>query len=163
MFHAQCREPFLNKEVFFSFSCIQLLRFGILVLVKRRSSILGGSSLRRAHFRSNQQGVHVIWRPQVDEGVGWAVCGWAIARRNILQRQLEKYQPLRWELTKLYPDYNIVQLNVIMDVLGEWSKKLNVEKSKIFGARSSDVLKRMQKAVLSSSLNIVRSFKVTTK
>ena len=71
--------------------------------------------------------------------------------------------PLRWELTKLYPDYNIVQLNVIMDVLGEWSKKLNVEKSKIFGARSSDVLKRMQKAVLSSSLNIVRSFKVTTK
>ena len=61
------------------------------------------------------------------------------------------------------PDYNIVQPNVIIDVLGEWSKKLNVEKSKIFGARSSDVLKRMQKAVLSSSLNIVRSFKVTTK
>ena len=50
-----------------------------------------------------------------------------------------------------------------MDVLGEWSKKLNVEKSKIFGVRSSDVLKRMQKAVLSSSLNIVLSFKVTTK
>ena len=30
----------------------------------------GMISLRRAHFRSNQQGVHVIWRPQVDEGVG---------------------------------------------------------------------------------------------
>ena len=105
----------------------------------------------------------MIWRPQVDEGVGRAVCGWAIARRNILRRQLEKYQPLRWELTKLYPDYNIVELNVITDVLGEWSKKLNVEKSKIFGVRSSDVLKRMQKAVLSSSLKIVRSFKVTTK
>ena len=28
----------------------------------------------------------------------------------------------------------------------------------IFGARSSDVLKRMQKAVLSSSLNIARTF-----
>ena len=30
-----------------------------------------------------------------------------------------------------------------------WSKELNVENSKIFGVRSSNVLKRMQKAVLS--------------
>lgn len=31
---------------------------------------------------------------------------------------------------------------------------------KFFGARSSDVLKRMQEVVLSSSLNIARTFKV---
>ena len=31
MFHAQCRELFLNKDVFFSFSCIQLLRSEILI------------------------------------------------------------------------------------------------------------------------------------
>ena len=32
--------------------------------------------------------------------------------------------------------------------------------NKTFGARSSDVLERMQKVVLSSSLNIVRTFKL---
>ena len=40
--------------------------------------------------------------------------------------------------------YKIVQLNVIMDLPGGWSKELDVEMNKIFGARSSDVLKRMQ-------------------
>ena len=54
----------------------------------------------------------------------------------------EKYEPLRWELTRQYPGCKIVQLNVIMDVLGGWSKELEVEMNKIFGARSSDVLKR---------------------
>ena len=59
--------------------------------------------------------------------------------------------------------YKIVQLNVIMDVLGGWFKELDVEMNKILDARSCDVLKRMQKAVLSSSLNIARTFKVITK
>ena len=35
--------------------------------------------------------------------------------------------------------------------------------SKIFGARSSNILKRMQRAVLPSSLNIVQTIKVITK
>ena len=38
-----------------------------------------------------------------------------------------------------------------------------MEKSKIFGARSSDIQKRMQNAVLSSSLNSLQTFKVITK
>ena len=50
-----------------------------------------------------------------------------------------------------------------MDVLGGWSKELDVEMNKIFGAQSSDVLKRMQKAVLSSSLNVALTFNVITK
>ena len=70
----------------------------------------------------------------------------------------EKYQPLRWDLTKQYPGYKIVQLNVIMDVLVGWSKELDVKMSKIFGARLSDIVKRIKKGVLSSSLNIARSY-----
>ena len=64
----------------------------------------------------------------------------------------EKYQPLRWDLTKQYPGYKIVQLNVIMGVLGGWSKELDVEISKIFGARSSDILKRIKKGVCCPAL-----------
>ena len=61
----------------------------------------------------------------------------------------EKYQTLRWELTRQYPSYKIVQLNVIIDVLSEYSKELDVEMSTLFGALLSDVLKWTQKAVLS--------------
>ena len=50
-----------------------------------------------------------------------------------------------------------------MDVLEGWSKELDVEMSKIFGARSSDIVKRIKKGVLPSSLNIARRFKVITK
>ena len=84
-------------------------------------------------------------------------CPWLDKREKTL-----KYEPLRWELPRQYPGYKIAQLNVIMVVLGGWSKELDVEINKIFGARSSDVLKRMPKAVLSSSLNIARTFKVIT-
>ena len=54
----------------------------------------------------------------------------------------EKYQPLQWELTKHYPGYKILQLNFIMDIVffwgggGGWSKELDFEMSKIFGAGS---------------------------
>ena len=46
---------------------------------------------------------------------------------------------------------------------GGGSKELDVEMSKIFGVRVRDILKRMQKAVLSSSLSIEQTFKVITK
>ena len=68
-------------------------------------------------------------------------CPWLENRANKDSMKPEKYQPLRWDLTKQYPGYKIVQLNVIMDVLGGWSKELDVEMSKIFGARSSDIVK----------------------
>ena len=65
---------------------------------------------------------------------------------------MEKYRPLRFELIKRYPNHDkFVQLNVIMDVPGGWSKELEVQMNRIFGSRTLDILKRMQKAVLSSS------------
>ena len=53
---------------------------------------------------------------------------------------MEKYGPLRFELIKRYPNYKIVQLNVIMDVLGGWSKELEVQMNRIFGSRTLDIL-----------------------
>ena len=92
-------------------------------------------------------------------------CPWIYNREKKEAEKMEKYGPLRFELIKRYPNYKIVQLNVIMDVLGgcNWSKELEVQMNRIFGSRTLDILKRMQKAVLSSSLNIARTFKVITK
>ena len=90
-------------------------------------------------------------------------CPWIDNREKKEAEKMEKYGPLRFELIKRYPNYKIVQLNVIMDVLGGWSKELEVQMNRIFGSRTLDILKRMQKAVLSRSLNIARTFKVITK
>ena len=52
------------------------------------------------------------------------------------------------------------QYNIIMDVLGGWSRDLDVTMKELVGSRSKRVLQNMQKAVLSGSLNIARTFKV---
>ena len=89
-------------------------------------------------------------------------CPWIDNREKKEAEKMEKKGPLRFELIKRYQNYKIVQLNVIMDVLGG-SKELEVLMNRIFGLRTLDILKRRQKAVLSSSLNIARTFKVITK
>ena len=88
---------------------------------------------------------------------------WVDNRLKKEAEKTEKYGPLRWKLSRRYPGYRIVQLNVIMDALGGWSHDLEAEMKKIFGLCSLDIFKRMQKAVLSGSLNIARIFKVITK
>ena len=51
----------------------------------------------------------------------------------------------------------------VIDVRGEWSKELEKTMKKLVGARSKEVLRKMQKATLSSSLNIARTVKATVK
>ena len=52
------------------------------------------------------------------------------------------------------------QYNVIIDVLGGWSEDLEAKMKELVGERAKHVLKRMQKVVLSQSLNVARSFKI---
>ena len=90
-------------------------------------------------------------------------CPWVDNRVKKEAEKSEKYGPLRWELTRRYPGYRIVQLNVIMDVLGGWCQYLEAEMKKVFVLRSFDILKRMQKEGFSGSLNLERMFKVIIK
>ncbi|XP_068707674.1 uncharacterized protein [Montipora foliosa] len=64
---------------------------------------------------------------------------------------------------KQYPGYVLEQCNVVINVLGGWSKDLEKTIKKLVGARGKEVLRRMQKAITSSSLNIARAFKATVK
>ena len=69
--------------------------------------------------------------------------------------------PLRLELKRQYPGFNIVQYNIIIDVLGGYSKDLKKSVRELVGSeRSTAVLGRMQKFVVSSSLKIARSLKI---
>ena len=62
----------------------------------------------------------------------------------------------------LLPGYEEKQYNIIMDALGgRWSRELDVTMSELVGGRSTDVLRKMQRAaVLSGTLNITRTLKI---
>ena len=92
----------------------------------------------------------------------WAVeisCPWMEHREKKAEEKTAKYGPLRLERKKQYPGYDVEQCNIIIDVLWGWSRDVDLTIRKLFGSRG--VLRRMQKTTISSSLNIVRTFKAT--
>ena len=76
------------------------------------------------------------------------------------KRHSLKYGPTMWELKQRYNGYRVEQYNVIIDVLGGYSKHLEKSVRKLLGARAGSVLERMQKSVISNTLNIARTFKI---
>ena len=89
-------------------------------------------------------------------------CPWVSNRQKKTSEKTTKYAPLRWELKQKYPGYEISQYNIIVDVLGGWSTDVEVAVKELVGRRHRDVLKKMQRACLSVTLNIARTFKVAT-
>ena len=89
-------------------------------------------------------------------------CPWVSNRDKTTSDRTMKNAPLRWEMKQRYPGHDIAQYNIIIDVLGGWSKDLNATLQKLVGNRAKEVLRKMQKACLSGTLNIARTFKVAT-
>ena len=83
-------------------------------------------------------------------------------RKQKEEEQNSKYAPLRREIRQQYPHYKIAQYNTIIDVLGGVSRKALDSIKELVGVRADKILLDMQKAVISSTLNIARSFKVLT-
>ena len=72
------------------------------------------------------------------------------------------YGPMMWELKQRYNGNRVEQYNVIIEVLGGYSKHLEKSVRKPLGERARGVLERMQKSVISNTLNIARTFKINT-
>lgn len=67
---------------------------------------------------------------------------------------------LRLELKRQFQGFQVKQFDILMDVLVGYSKELESTMRTLTGSRSKEVLLKMQKTVLSSSLSIARLFKV---
>jgi len=77
-----------------------------------------------------------------------------------------KYAPLRWKMKDRYPGYVVKQINIIVDVLGGYSLEVRNKMKELFGEkRARECLMKMQKSILSSTLNmrIARCFKVMSE
>ena len=87
-------------------------------------------------------------------------CPWTESREKKQEEKTIKYGPLRWELKRQFPGYDIGQYNIIIDDLGDWSTKGEEAMRELFGAQGGEILLRMQRAVISDTLNIARTLKV---
>ena len=77
------------------------------------------------------------------------------------QEKTTKYAPLRWEPKEQHRKYTIDQYNIIIHVLGGYYSETRENVIPRFGKTKADkTLLNMQKAVISNTLNISRSFKV---
>ena len=87
---------------------------------------------------------------------------WVNNREKKIEGKTFKNGPLRWELKQQFPGYEVQQHNIIIDALAGWAWETDPTMHEIVGSRSREVLRKMQKAVLSGTLNIARTFKVAT-
>lgn len=83
---------------------------------------------------------------------------WIQNREKKDEKKVLKYEPLCWELKQQFEGYKITQYNIVMCVLGGWSSSMEVSLSQVLGNKGKEVLKRMQRSIIWSSLNIVRTF-----
>ena len=84
-------------------------------------------------------------------------CPWIESRAKKDEEKTLKYGPMMWELKQGYYGYRVEQYNVVIDVLGGYSKYLEKSARQLLGARARGVL---QKLVLSNTLNITTTFRI---
>ena len=87
-------------------------------------------------------------------------CPWTENREKKQEEKTTKYGLLRWELKQQFPGYHIWRYNIIIDVLGGCSREVDEAMKEMFGVREAEILLRMQRAVISHTLNITRTLKV---
>ena len=87
-------------------------------------------------------------------------CLWLENRESKDFEKTTKYSQLRLELTNRYPEYKVNQYN-IMDVLGGCSREVEQNIKELLGDKCESIMRKMQKTILSSSLHIARSFKLS--
>ena len=88
-------------------------------------------------------------------------CPWLEIRESKDFEKTTRYSQLRLELTNRYPEYNVNQYNIIMDVLGGCSKEVEQNVEELVGDKCESIIRQMQKVTLRSSLHIARMFKLS--
>ena len=75
-------------------------------------------------------------------------------------QKTQKYGPLMWELRERNPGYQVKQYNIIIDVLGGYLADVSHAVKELVGEKSATISQRMQRSVISNTLNIARNLKI---
>ena len=104
----------------------------------------------RNEVRANRIDARVVSHERKEVCTIEMSCPWIESRAKKDEEKTLKYGPMM----------RVEQYNEIIDVLGGYSKHLEKSVRKLLGARVRSVLERMQKSVISNTLNIARTFKI---
>ena len=70
----------------------------------------------------------------------------------------EKYADLRASLKRLYPSYNVIQVNLLFDFLSGYHKELIHKLNNVGLSDSMNVIRKCQKWVIAQNCEIVKAF-----
>ena len=132
------------------------------VHVKRGAHVLDESGMRMnetATITALGGGKHYIFLGVLENEMS---CPWIESRAKKDEENTLKNGPMMWELKQRYSAYRVEQYNVIIGVLGGYSKHPDKSVKKLLGASTRSVLERMQKSVISNTLNFARTIKINT-
>ena len=87
-------------------------------------------------------------------------CPWVENREEKDAEKTTKYGPLRRELEQRYPEYRVTQFNIIVNVLGGYSRDVRKALKEQVGDKSDTIALQIKKSVITSSLSIARRFKL---
>ena len=90
---------------------------------------------------------------------------WTEIREDRYDFKTKKYENVMQNLKIEYPDFQIGQITLAIDVFGGYSKTLENNFSKVISNNKTvkNIIKDMQKAVISSLANLSRTFKIRCK
>ena len=95
----------------------------------------------KVEVRANRIDAQVIDKVKKEVILIEMSCPWMENRQMKMEEKMRKYGPLRWELKLQYPGYKVSQHNIIMDVLGGYSKDVRKSIKCLVGDRCDLVLK----------------------
>ena len=112
------------------------------------------------HVKANRIDATIVDKENKRVSVIEVSCPWVENREEKDAEKTTKYGPLRWELEQRYPEYRVRQFNIIVDVLGGYSRDVRKALKELVGDKSDTIALQIQKSVITSSLNIARCFKL---
>ena len=112
------------------------------------------------HVKANRIDATIVDKENKRVSVIEMSCPWVENREEKDAEKTTKYGPLHWELEQRYPEYRVRQFNIIVDVLGGYSRDVRKALKELVGDKSDTIALQIQKLVITSSLNIARRFKL---
>ena len=112
------------------------------------------------HLRANMIDATIVDKENKKVSVIEMSCPWVENREEKDAEKTTKYGPLRWELEQRYPEYRVTQFNIIVDVLGGYSRDVRKVLKELVRDKSDTIALQIQKSVITSPLNIARRFKL---
>ena len=87
---------------------------------------------------------------------------WISNRRDKFEYKAQKYLNIQQNLKFEYPNYDIDQITLVMDVFGGYGQDLLDNIGKVISNKSTvaTIVKNMQKSIVSNAANLSRTFKI---